>query len=212
MILSDSMIHQALEDGRLRIDGSSHTIGPASIDLTLANDLLEMSTYNYAIDPRKDDIANDLYLRSGMYPENGGYYLLEPQGFVLARTEQTITLNPQQVYIPYMTMRNPDLIGGGKNNQKQSYCHRPPLVGRVEGKSSLGRLGLMVHITAGFIDPGFSGTITLELFNAAPLPIKLWPEMKICQLSLFETGVINHDYKESGRYFGQVGVQGSRGV
>ena len=53
------------------------------------------------------------------------------------------------------------------------------LAGRLEGKSSLGRLGLLTHSTAGFIDPGFSGHITLELSNVANLPITLWPGMKI---------------------------------
>lgn len=56
---------------------------------------------------------------------------------------------------------------------------------RLEGKSSLGRLGLLTHSTAGFIDPGFSGHVTLELSNVATLPIKLWPGMKIGQLCLF---------------------------
>ena len=56
---------------------------------------------------------------------------------------------------------------------------------RVEGKSSLGRLGLLTHATAGFIDPGFSGHVTLELSNVATLPIKLWPGMKIGQFCFF---------------------------
>jgi dCTP deaminase len=60
------------------------------------------------------------------------------------------------------------------------------IAGRLEGKSSLGRLGLLTHSTAGFIDPGFSGHVTLELSNVATLPIKLWPGMKIGQLCLFK--------------------------
>ncbi|WBT08555.1 dCTP deaminase [Corynebacterium sp. SCR221107] len=60
------------------------------------------------------------------------------------------------------------------------------LAGRLEGKSSLGRLGLLTHSTAGFIDPGFSGYITLELSNVANLPITLWPGMKVGQLALFK--------------------------
>ena len=56
------------------------------------------------------------------------------------------------------------------------------IAARLEGKSSLGRLGLLTHSTAGFIDPGFSGHVTLELSNVATLPIKLWPGMKIGQL------------------------------
>lgn len=58
------------------------------------------------------------------------------------------------------------------------------IVARVEGKSSLGRLGLLIHATAGFVDPGWKrGQITLELSNVATLPIKLWPGMKVGQLS-----------------------------
>jgi dCTP deaminase len=59
------------------------------------------------------------------------------------------------------------------------------IAARLEGKSSLGRLGLLTHSTAGFIDPGFSGHVTLELSNMATLPIKLWPGMKIGQLCFF---------------------------
>ena len=58
------------------------------------------------------------------------------------------------------------------------------LAGRLEGKSSLGRLGLLTHSTAGFIDPGFSGHITLELSNVANLPITLWPGMKVGQMAM----------------------------
>jgi dCTP deaminase len=57
---------------------------------------------------------------------------------------------------------------------------------RLEGKSSLGRLGLLTHSTAGFIDPGFTGHVTLELSNVARLPIVLWPGAKIGQLCFFQ--------------------------
>lgn len=60
------------------------------------------------------------------------------------------------------------------------------LVARLEGKSSLGRLGLLIHSTAGFIDPGFEGTITLELSNVATLPITIYPGMKIGQISFLQ--------------------------
>lgn len=59
----------------------------------------------------------------------------------------------------------------------------PHLVARIEGKSSLGRMGLLIHATAGFIDPGFEGCVTLELANVARLPIILRPGMKIAQMS-----------------------------
>ena len=57
------------------------------------------------------------------------------------------------------------------------------IVARIEGKSSLGRLGLIVHATAGFIDPGWKGTLTLELNNLTRVPIKLYPGLLIAQLS-----------------------------
>jgi dCTP deaminase len=59
------------------------------------------------------------------------------------------------------------------------------IAAQLGGKSSLGRLGLIVHATAGFIDPGFEGSITLELSNVANLPIRLYPGMKVGQISFF---------------------------
>ncbi|MBB3049810.1 dCTP deaminase [Prauserella isguenensis] len=88
------------------------------------------------------------------------------------------------------------------------------LAGRLEGKSSLGRLGLLTHSTAGFIDPGFDGHITLELSNVANLPITLWPGMKIGQLCLFRlTSSSEHPYGSSeagSKYQGQRGPTPSR--
>jgi dCTP deaminase len=60
------------------------------------------------------------------------------------------------------------------------------IVGRLEGKSSLGRLGLLTHVTAGFCDPGFSGYLTLELSNVSNLPITLYKGMRVGQISFFE--------------------------
>jgi dCTP deaminase len=88
------------------------------------------------------------------------------------------------------------------------------IAGRLEGKSSLGRLGLLTHSTAGFIDPGFSGHVTLELSNVANLPIKLWPGMKIGQLALFRlSSPAEHPYGSSvygSRYQGQRGPTPSK--
>ncbi|SDG47736.1 dCTP deaminase [Sinosporangium album] len=88
------------------------------------------------------------------------------------------------------------------------------LASRLEGKSSLGRLGLLTHSTAGFIDPGFEGHVTLELSNVATLPIKLWPGMKIGQLCLFRlSSPAEHPYgstKYGSRYQGQRGPTPSR--
>ncbi|GIG67980.1 dCTP deaminase [Phytomonospora endophytica] len=88
------------------------------------------------------------------------------------------------------------------------------LAARLDGKSSLGRLGLLTHSTAGFIDPGFSGHVTLELSNVANLPITLWPGMKIGQLCIFGlSSPADHPYGSAvygSRYQGQRGPTPSR--
>ena len=83
------------------------------------------------------------------------------------------------------------------------------LVARLEGKSSLGRLGLLIHSTAGFIDPGWDGHVTLELSNVANLPITIYYGMKIGQLSFVQLSEpAEHPYGSGGlgsKYQGQVG-------
>jgi dCTP deaminase len=88
------------------------------------------------------------------------------------------------------------------------------LASRLEGKSSLGRLGLLTHSTAGFIDPGFSGHVTLELSNVANLPFKLYPGMKIGQICVLQlSSPSEHPYGSSvygSRYQDQRGPTPSR--
>jgi dCTP deaminase len=88
------------------------------------------------------------------------------------------------------------------------------LVARLEGKSSLGRLGLLIHSTAGFIDPGWDGHVTLELSNVANLPITIYPSMKIGQISFMQmTEPATTPYGASAigsKYKGQKGPTASR--
>ena len=88
------------------------------------------------------------------------------------------------------------------------------IVARIEGKSSLGRLGLIVHATAGFCDPGWKGTLTLELANLTRVPIKLWPGLPIAQLSfmtLDRAAERPYGHPELGsHYHGQVDATESR--
>lgn len=88
------------------------------------------------------------------------------------------------------------------------------LVARLEGKSSLGRLGLLIHSTAGFVDAGWDGHLTLELSNVANLPITVYPEMKIGQISFLEmSSPAERPYGSSGlgsKYQGQLGPTPSR--
>ena len=88
------------------------------------------------------------------------------------------------------------------------------IVSRVEGKSSLGRLGLIVHATAGFVDPGWKGALTLELNNLTRIPIKLWPGMFIAQLSFMQLdrpALRPYGSPELGSHYqGQAGATESR--
>ena len=88
------------------------------------------------------------------------------------------------------------------------------LVARLEGKSSLGRLGLLVHATAGFVDAGFAGNLTLELSNVATLPIAIYPSMKIGQLAFFRlSSPAERPYGSAelrSKYHGQQGPTASR--
>jgi dCTP deaminase len=88
------------------------------------------------------------------------------------------------------------------------------LVARLEGKSSLGRLGLLIHSTAGYVDPGFEGRLTLELSNVANLPITIYPGMKIGQISFFSlSSPADHPYGSDAvrsKYQGQRGPTPSR--
>lgn len=80
------------------------------------------------------------------------------------------------------------------------------LVARVEGRSSLGRLGIIVHSTAGFIDAGFEGTITLEITNINRMPVALYPGMRVCQLAfeqMTSAAEIPYHAKASSKYQGQ---------
>lgn len=84
----------------------------------------------------------------------------------------------------------------------------PEYVGRVEGKSSMARMGLIVHTTAGFIDPGFEGYVTLELANVGPARLILTPHMYICQLSVHRMERVDGVY--AGKYQGAKGVEGAK--
>jgi len=88
------------------------------------------------------------------------------------------------------------------------------VVARLEGKSSLGRLGLLIHSTAGFVDPGFEGHLTLELSNVATLPIAIYPSMRIGQLSFYELSTpAEYPYgsdRAGSKYQGQRGPTPSR--
>ena len=155
------------------------------------------------IQPSSVDVRLDKFFRVF---ENHKYSVIDPSTEqaeltreVIAEGDEPFILHPGEFVLAstYEVITLPDDIAG-----------------RLEGKSSLGRLGLLTHSTAGFIDPGFSGHITLELSNVANLPVKLFPGMKIGQLCLIKlSSPAEHPYgseKYGSRYKGQRGPTASR--
>jgi dCTP deaminase len=99
----------------------------------------------------------------------------------------------------------------GSSNEALTFG--PTMAGMLNGKSSLGRRGLQVHATAGWFDPGFSGTATLELSCVAPVPICLHPGMMVAQMVFFRTAVpqVPYDQAPDSHYHGQSGpVEGAK--
>jgi dCTP deaminase len=155
------------------------------------------------IQPSSVDVRLDKFFRVF---ENHKYSVIDPSieqaeltREVIAEDDEAFILHPGEFVLAstYEVITLPDDIAG-----------------RLEGKSSLGRLGLLTHSTAGFIDPGFSGHITLELSNVANLPVKLYPGMKIGQLCLIKlSSPAEHPYGSAvyaSRYQGQRGPTASR--
>lgn len=120
---------------------------------------------------------------------------LAPVSYEKAVAEGAITLPPER-FLLAATMESVYIPAG--------------LVGRVEGKSSLARIGLIVHTTAGWIDPGFDGPVTLELKNAGPATIVIPVGSYICQLSVAQLHGSSFPDIYKGKYAHATGVQGAR--
>lgn len=198
MLLSDVDLRRALDRGHLKVTPlDPDDIQPASIDLHLANGL-EMFTSFKAGSRPPYGLIDPLNLPARYTYPIAGPFALQPGEFVLGSTVEHVSLY------------------AGCQIDMLSDSNGPALAARFEGKSSLGRLGLLTHITAGFIDPGFSGTITLELRNVAPFAILLTPGMPIGQLCVSRvSSPVERPYGSSAlrsRYQHQQGTTPSHGV
>lgn len=187
-MLADFEIRKAIENEEISIEPfAEDRLQPVSYDLTLSREIRIPQYDVQTIDPgmkTREDVryygrvpANRPYTTLAEIHDHGGR--LEPQGFILACTNEYVKLSPQ-------------------------------MSARVEGKSSLGRLGVAVHITAGFIDPGFEGQITLEIANLAPWTVVLYPDMPIAQIVFEPVSTPERDYSKTGHYCGQRGPTESR--
>lgn len=183
MILTDREIQIALESGSLVIDPApdARAYSSTSVDLTLDASLSVFkdnpSGVETAVDPGAANFDHEKALAALLEPaisiDLRNGYLFEPNRLLLAWTKEYVKLEPHA-----------------------------RMAARVEGKSSLARLGIAVHITAPTIHAGFEGQIRLEMFNHGRMPVRLRTGMRICQL-IFEMtlGVPVQGYK--GRFSGQ---------
>ncbi len=167
MLLSDRDIRAEVAAGRVVLDPWDPTlVQPSSIDVRLDKYFRLFDNHRYPyIDPAQEQPDLTRLVEVGGTTVPGGVAV--PGG---AAATEAFVLHPGEFVLASTleTVSLPD-----------------DLAARVEGKSSLGRLGLLTHATAGFVDPGFSGHVTLELSNVATLPIMLYPGMKIGQLCFF---------------------------
>jgi dCTP deaminase len=175
MILSDAMLLAAIERGDLRFDP------PVDLD--------------QQVQPASIDLRLGSAFRIFNY---GNHALIDPrEGVDLEAITELVELQGR----PFILHPGAFVLG-----TTLEYVAIPTnLVGRLEGRSSIGRLGVIVHATAGFVDPGFEGTITLEISNAGKIPVALHPGMRICQLTLLETGPVLRPYgaARGSKYQGQ---------
>ena len=158
VLLSDRDIRAEIESGRVRLDPwDPAMVQPSSVDVRLDKYFRLFDNHRYPyIDPAAEQPDLTRLVEVGGPDDN-----TSDEGFVLHPGEFVLGSTLETITLP------------------------DDLAARVEGKSSLGRLGLLTHATAGFVDPGFSGHVTLELSNVATLPIMLYPGMKIGQLCFF---------------------------
>ncbi|MFY9909396.1 MAG: dCTP deaminase [Candidatus Sulfotelmatobacter sp.] len=184
MVLTDREIQSALQSGQIIVNPPPNELAysSTSLDLTLSEFLQEWQMMPLAkgveqtVSPADPDYQYSEFAKrySKTRQIRSSGYVLEPRTFVLGETKETIELPT--------TSR---------------------LAARVEGKSSLARLGIGVHVTAPTIHAGFVGTIKLEICNHGPLKVKLLSGMRVCQLIFEQTlGTAEKGYRGQFQYQG----------
>ena len=187
MILSDRSLREQIDAGRIVLDPFDESlVQPSSIDVRISNLFRVFRNHTRGVIDVKVDLEDLTELVEMPVDERG----VGDEAFMLHPGEFVLGSTLERVTVP------------------------DDVVGRVEGKSSLGRLGLLIHSTAGFVDAGFDGHITLELANVASLPLTLYPGMKIGQISFMTmTTPAENPYgagASGSKYQGQRGPTPSR--
>lgn len=154
MVLSDRDIKKLIKNSVItftpHLDLDTQ-LGSCSVDLRLGNyfKVFEHSKYPF-IDPRNPTVISEI--TKEVEVNDGDYFMLHPNDFVLAVTKEYFTLPTDHL-------------------------------ARLEGKSSMGRLGIVVHSTASVFEPGWKGVVVMELGNLGRMPVALYPGMRICALT-----------------------------
>jgi dCTP deaminase len=204
MILSDGDIRRRLEKGDLVVeplDDPEIQIQPASLDMRLGREFLEFKNTNLpCIHPTNGPEVSE-YVSTTRVGHPGQSQLSEyaPE----AEADHTID---QDEFI----LHPGDFVLG---TTKERVELPDDLIAHVEGRSSLGRLAIVVHATAGIVDPGYEGQITLELSNLGKAPVALKPDMRVSQLTFTELknrAELPYGEERGSKYQGQTGPQASR--
>jgi dCTP deaminase len=197
MILSDRDIKRQIADGRIKVDPApdyESQLGSTSLDLKLgAQFRVFKPTSTPYIDPRDPKTHNAHTTVVDVNSEEEQQPLLPhapdgPRGFVLHPGEFVLGVTEEYIELP------------------------DDVAGRLEGRSSLGRLGIVIHSTAGHFDPGFQGNVVLEITNIGVIPILLYPGMRFCQMVFDQVSSpveVAYHQKASAKYVRQSDPRGS---
>lgn len=142
------------------------------------------------------------------------YTHLDPSKKSLAQTERDVKRYTEEVLVRFHPRYGGFVLHPGEfalGSTIEYICLPNDLAARLEGRSSWSRIGLMVHVTGGFIDPGFHGTITFELCNLGKVPLQLYVGLRVAQLAFYEISESLKPYPEKmhSKYFGQAGTVAS---
>lgn len=183
MVLSDTDIKKFIEQKKITIKPAPDLaiqLGPCSLDLRLGSIFRVFDYGKHAfLDPFR---KNSDSVTKRVKVKKGEAFILHPGDFVLAATEEFLTISND-------------------------------MIGRLEGRSSIGRLGIVIHSTAGRIDPGWRGNVTLEIANMGKIPVALYPSMRICSVSfeILSSPASNpYHLRTSSKYVGQKEPEESR--
>ncbi|BFI73595.1 dCTP deaminase, dUMP-forming [Nanoarchaeota archaeon] len=192
MILNDRKIKEYIKSGKIVVDPfDEEMIGPASLDIRLGYKFRVFKTIDKEVIDIKD-YNDDIYTRidTENYTIHVGKY---SDLYIIKKDNIPIIIHPGEFILASV----------------YEYIQLPnDIVGQIHGRSSIGRLGLIIHTSAGYIDPGYKGYLTLEIINVNKIPIKLYPKTKVAQIVFFDTEPVEVSYSErkSSKYAGEEGA------